>query len=109
MSAKDIENELTQYWAYLDKLPEDLKTIVQTHWDYTGRPTGMNTLTDVTIELLNKNAKIGFSNFENDMNLVFENKIPKEDLVNSYNIFAAGIKFLGNELTQDNVKKPTFK
>jgi nicotinamide mononucleotide adenylyltransferase len=102
-STNETANGLTEYWAKLDKLPEDLRDLVNANWDYTGRPITDHPVSNIVIALLNKNMTEGFKGFEKDMNLVFEDKkYNSYDLAMFYNIHVAGAKLVSDHILSAN-------
>lgn len=75
-----------------------LDDILDKYWDITGRPKGNYSISNVVIDLLNKNAKKkGFLGFEKDMNIIYTSKpFDRNQLIIYYNVFLAGAKWIAD-------------
>jgi len=88
---------LEAYWEKLNNLPKELSDIIQDNYDYTGRPTHIQSHSNVIIGVLNKNAAAGGQSFLNDMALVFPD-MNREDAAVYYNVFISGANYIANNL-----------
>ena len=100
-------NEYLEYLKKIDALPEKLKQIVTENWDDTGRPKDVNTESNAIIQVLNKNASVGFMGFKLDMNKIFENeRFSDHQLGLYYNVFVAGASYIKDRMNEENIHTP---
>lgn len=97
--------DLNDYWNKLNALPQDLKEIMLTFWDETGRPQVMYPKNDAIMALLNKTAKNheDGKSFLTNMQLIFP-EMKSEEAAIYYNAFMTGANCVANQMIENHKK-----